>query len=106
MKTLHRRAFLRAAAGTAALPAVTRLARADTYPARPVTMVVPFAAGGGTDIFARILAEGMRGPLGETVVVENVAGAGGTIGVGRVVHAPADGYTVSIGTLTTHVLDR
>jgi tripartite-type tricarboxylate transporter receptor subunit TctC len=104
MSKLHRRAFLRAAAGSAALPAVTRLARADTYPSRPVTMVVPFAAGGGTDIFARILAEGMRGPLGETVVVENVAGAGGTIGVGRVVHAPADGYTVSIGTLTTHVL--
>jgi len=67
-------------------------------------MVVPFAAGGGTDIFARILAEGMRGPLGQTVIVENVAGAGGTIGVARVVHAAADGYTVSIGTLTTHVL--
>jgi tripartite-type tricarboxylate transporter receptor subunit TctC len=78
--------------------------RADTFPSRPVTMVVPFAAGGGTDIFARILAEGMRGPLGQTVVVENVAGAGGTIGVGRVVHAAPDGYTVSIGTLTTHVL--
>lgn len=104
MSKLHRRAFLRAAAGSAALPAATRLARADTYPSRPVTMVVPFAAGGGTDIFARILAEGMRGPLGETVVIENVAGAGGTIGVGRVVHAPPDGYTLSIGTLTTHVL--
>jgi tripartite-type tricarboxylate transporter receptor subunit TctC len=104
MSKLHRRAFLRAAAGSATLPAVTRFARADTYPSRPVTMVVPFAAGGGTDIFARILAEGMRGPLGQTVVIENVAGAGGTIGVGRVVHAPPDGYTLSIGTLTTHVL--
>jgi tripartite-type tricarboxylate transporter receptor subunit TctC len=104
MSKLHRRAFLRAAAGSAALPATARLARADTFPSRPVTMVVPFAAGGGTDIFARILAEGMRGPLGQTVVVENVVGAGGTIGVGRVVHAPPDGYTVSIGTLTTHVL--
>jgi len=104
MSKLHRRALLRAAAGSAALPAVTRFARADVYPSRPVTMVVPFAAGGGTDIFARILAEGMRGPLGETVVIENVAGAGGTIGVGRVVHAQPDGYTLSIGTLTTHVL--
>jgi tripartite-type tricarboxylate transporter receptor subunit TctC len=104
MSKLHRRALLRAAAGSAALPALTRLARADVYPSRPVTMVVPFAAGGGTDIFARILAEGMRGPLGQTVVVENVAGAGGSIGVGRVVHAPPDGYTLSIGTLTTHVL--
>ncbi len=103
---LRRRQFLHLAAGSVALPAISRAARADTFPfpSRPVTMVVPFAAGGGTDIFARILAEGMRGPLGQTVVVENVAGAGGTIGVGRVVHAPADGYTVSIGTLTTHVL--
>jgi tripartite-type tricarboxylate transporter receptor subunit TctC len=101
---LRRRQLLHLAAASVALPALSRAARADTFPSRPVTMVVPFAAGGGTDIFARILAEGMRGPLGQTVVVENVAGAGGTIGVGRVVHAPADGYTVSIGTLTTHVL--
>ena len=96
--------FLRAAAGTVALPAMSRLARAEDFPSRPVTMVVPFAAGGGTDIFARILAEGMRGPLGQPVIIENVAGAGGSIGVGRVVHASPDGYTVSIGTLTTHVL--
>jgi tripartite-type tricarboxylate transporter receptor subunit TctC len=105
---LHRRRFLHGAAGTFAgtfsLPALLRLARADNYPSRPITMVVPFAAGGGTDIFARILCEGLRGPLGQPVIVENVAGAGGTIGVGRVVHAPADGYTLSIGTLTTHVL--
>jgi tripartite-type tricarboxylate transporter receptor subunit TctC len=104
MRKFHRRALLRAAAGGVALPALARLARADTYPSRPVTMVVPFAAGGGTDIFARILAEGMRGPLGQPVIIENVAGAGGSIGVGRVVHAEPDGYTVSIGTLTTHVL--
>jgi tripartite-type tricarboxylate transporter receptor subunit TctC len=102
--TFHRRKFLHLAAGSLALPAVLREARADDFPSRPVTMVVPFAAGGGTDIFARILAEGMRGPLGQTVVIENVAGAGGSIGVGRVVHAPPDGYTLSIGTLTTHVL--
>jgi tripartite-type tricarboxylate transporter receptor subunit TctC len=100
----HRRKFLRLAAGSLALPVVMQTARAESYPSRPVTMVVPFAAGGGTDIFARILAEGMRGPLGQTVVIENVAGAGGSIGVARVVHAAPDGYTLSIGTLTTHVL--
>jgi tripartite-type tricarboxylate transporter receptor subunit TctC len=100
----RRRAFLRLAAGGVALPAIARVARAQSFTSRPVTMVVPFAAGGGTDIFARILAEGMRGPLGQTVVIENVAGAGGSIGVARVVHAAPDGYTLSIGTLTTHVL--
>lgn len=100
----QRRRFLRCAATVAALPALSRFAAAATYPSRPVTMVVPFAAGGGTDILARILAERMRVPLGQPVIVENLAGAGGSIGVGRVVHAPADGYTLSIGTLTTHVL--
>jgi tripartite-type tricarboxylate transporter receptor subunit TctC len=80
------------------------MARADAYPSRPITMVVPFAAGGGTDIFARIFSEGMRAVLGQPVIIENVGGAGGTIGVSRVVHALPDGYTVSIGTLTTHVL--
>jgi tripartite-type tricarboxylate transporter receptor subunit TctC len=102
--TFHRRKFLHLAAGSLALPAIARSARAETFPSRPITMVVPFAAGGGTDIFARILAKGMRGPLGQTVVIENVAGAGGSIGVARVVHAAPDGYTLSIGTLTTHVL--
>jgi tripartite-type tricarboxylate transporter receptor subunit TctC len=81
-----------------------RAAAAETYPGHPIAMVVPFAAGGGTDIFARIFAEGMRSPIGQPVIVENVAGAGGSIGVSRVVHAPPDGYTLSIGTLTTHVL--
>jgi tripartite-type tricarboxylate transporter receptor subunit TctC len=101
---LQRRRFLGCAATAAALPVLSRLAAADTYPSRPITMVVPFAAAGGTDILARILAERMRVPLGQPVIVENVAGAGGSIGVGRVVRAPADGYTLSIGTLTTHVL--
>jgi len=101
---LQRRRFLHWAAGVAALPALLRSAAADSYPSRPITMVVPFAAAGGTDLLARILAERMRVPLAQPVIVENVAGAGGSIGVGRVVRAPADGYTLSIGTLTTHVL--
>ncbi len=101
---LARRQFLHLAAGAATLAASVRMAAADTYPSRPITIVVPFAAGGGTDILARILAEHMGGLFGQTVLVENVAGAAGAIGVERVVRAPADGYTLSVGTLTTHVL--
>jgi tripartite-type tricarboxylate transporter receptor subunit TctC len=101
---LARRQLLHLAAGAAALPASVRFAAADTYPSRPITIVVPFAAGGGTDILARILAEHMGGLFGQTVLVEDVAGAAGAIGVERVVRAPADGYMLSVGTLTTHVL--
>lgn len=101
---LARRRFLRLAAGATALRASVSIADADTYPSRPITIVVPFAAGGGTDILARILAEHIGGLVGQTVLVENVAGAAGAIGVERVVRAPADGYTLSVGTLTTHVL--
>jgi tripartite-type tricarboxylate transporter receptor subunit TctC len=79
-------------------------AQAQTYPARPITMVVPFPAGGATDTLARVLAERMRGFLGQPVVIENVGGAAGSLGVGRVVRAAPDGYTLSIGTSTTHVL--
>jgi tripartite-type tricarboxylate transporter receptor subunit TctC len=79
-------------------------ASAQTYPTRPITMIVPFPAGGATDALARILAEPMRGSLGQPVVIENVAGAAGSIGVGRAVRAAPDGYTLSIGTSTTHVL--
>lgn len=101
---LRRRRFLHLAASTAALPALPRLARADDYPSRPITMVVPFAAGGGTDVLARVLAERMSAPLGQPVIIENVGGAAGSIGVARVVRAVPDGYTLSIGTSTTHVL--
>ena len=79
-------------------------AAAQVYPSRPITIIVPFPAGGATDTLARVLAEPLRGSLGQSVVIENVAGAAGSIGVGRAVRAPADGYTLSIGTLTTHVL--
>ncbi|HTV37313.1 MAG TPA: tripartite tricarboxylate transporter substrate binding protein [Xanthobacteraceae bacterium] len=101
---LARRQFLHLAAGAAAMQVPVGIAAADTYPSRPITIVVPFAAGGGTDILARIIAEHMGGLFGQTVLVENVAGAAGAIGVERVVRAPADGYTLSVGTLTTHVL--
>jgi tripartite-type tricarboxylate transporter receptor subunit TctC len=79
-------------------------ARGQSYPARPVTVIVPFAAGGATDTLTRFLAEQIRPILGQPIVIENVAGAAGTLGVGRAVRSPADGYTLSIGTSTTHML--
>src|ERR1700754_406136 len=78
-------------------------ALADNYPSRPITIVVPFSAGGPSDAMARILAERMKVTLGETLLIENVTGAGGSIGVGRAVHSPPDGYTISFGHLGTHV---
>ena len=85
------------AAAIAALVAGIGGAKAQTYPSRPITMIVPFPAGGPTDALARILAERMRAALGQPIVIENVAGAGGTIGVGRVARAAPDGYTIGIG---------
>ena len=84
--------------------ASTAMATAQDYPARPVTMIVPFPAGGATDTLARFLAEKMRVVLGQSVVIENVGGAAGSIGVGRAVRSPPDGYTLSIGTSSTHML--
>ena len=80
------------------------LAAAQNYPAHPITMIVPFPAGGATDTVARFLAEQMRANLGQPVIIENIGGAAGSIGVGRAVRSPADGYTLSIGTSTTHML--
>src|SRR5215470_10526951 len=102
--SLPRRRFLQMAAGAAALPAASRMAQAQAYPSRPITMIVPFPAGGATDTFGRLLGERMRDFLGQTIVVENVGGAAGSIGVGRAARAAPDGYTLSIGTSTTHVL--
>jgi tripartite-type tricarboxylate transporter receptor subunit TctC len=102
---LLRRQFLHLAAGAIALPAVSRIARAQSYPTRPVTMIVPFAAGGPTDTVARIVAERMRVSLGQAVIIEDVAGADGTIGVGRAARAAPDGYTLSVGQWGTHVLN-
>jgi tripartite-type tricarboxylate transporter receptor subunit TctC len=102
---LPRRTFLHLAGGAAALPAVSRIAWAQAYPMRPITIVVPYPAGGPTDTLARILAEHLRTSLGQPVIIENVSGAGGSIGVGRVARAAPDGYTVSIGHWGTHVLN-
>ena len=101
---LPRRQFLHLAAGAAALPAASGIARAQQYPARPITMVVPFAAGGPTDTLARLLATHMKGSLGQSVIIENITGAEGSIGVGRVARATPDGYTLSIGHWGTHVV--
>src|ERR1700750_1045200 len=78
-------------------------AQAQTYPSRPITLIVPFPPGGSTDAAARIMAERMRIPLGQSVVIENVGGAGGSLGVGRVARAAPDGYTFDIGQWDTHV---
>src|SRR5277367_1849338 len=80
------------------------MAAAQDYPTRPITMIVPFPAGGATDTLARLLGERLRAKLGQPAIIENVGGAAGSIGVGRAVRAPADGYTLSIGTSTTHML--
>lgn len=86
-----------------AMLALTGIAPAETWPAHTITIVVPFAAGGPSDAMARILAERMKQSLGEVVLIENVTGAGGSLGVGRAVRAAPDGYTVSFGHLGTHV---
>jgi hypothetical protein len=86
---LPRRRFLHLAAGAAALPGVSRIAEAQTYPTRPITLVVPFPPGGQTDVIARNLAERLKASLGQPVIIENVTGAGGSIGVGRVALRPA-----------------
>ena len=101
--TLPRRRFLQLAAGAAALPAMRRTARADDYPSRTISLVVPFPPGGSTDVVGRILADRLRPLLGQTMVVENVGGAGGSIGLGRVARAAPDGYTIDIGQWDTHV---
>jgi len=100
---LPRRRFVHLAAAAAALPAVSRIAWAQVYPTRPITMVVPYAAGGPADTVGRILAEPMRASLGQPVIIENASGANGGIAVGRVARAAPDGYTLSLGLWNTHV---
>ena len=108
-RSLDRRAFRRpwkralAACAIAWAAACATCASAQVYPSRPITMNVPFAAGGPLDTIARVIAEPLRAALGQSIIVENVAGAGGSIGVGRVVRAAPDGYTISAGNWSTHV---
>src|SRR3954452_2747139 len=91
---LPRRKFLYLAAGVAALPAVSRITWAQTYPTRPVRIVVGFPAGGATDILARITGQWLSERLGQQFIIENRAGAGGNIGTEAVVKSPPDGYTL------------
>jgi tripartite-type tricarboxylate transporter receptor subunit TctC len=96
--------FLTVCAGIVAamLANAAPMANAQPYPARPITMIVPFAAGGPTDVLARILGQHMSASLGQQIVIENVTGAGGTIGASRVAKAAPDGYTMVMGNLGTH----
>jgi tripartite-type tricarboxylate transporter receptor subunit TctC len=100
---LSRRNFLRMTATGFALVSASTMARAESYPPRPITMVVPFPPGGLTDVLGRVIAAGMQTGLGQSVVVENEGGASGSIGTGRVARAVPDGYTVVLGIWNTHV---
>src|ERR1043165_7697845 len=91
---LPRREFLRVAAGVAAWAAAPRIARAQSYPARPLRVVVPFAPGGPTDIFARLIVQKLSDQLGKQFYIENVPGASGSIGTAQVAKAAPDGHTI------------
>ena len=102
---LARRRFWHLAAGANALVAMRHVAWAQAYPARPITIIEPFAVGGPLDTIGRIIAERMQVSLGQPVIVENVPGASGTLGIGRVARATPDGYTISHGSTPTHVFN-
>jgi tripartite-type tricarboxylate transporter receptor subunit TctC len=102
---LSRRRVLRAGAAAVIFQAASRNAAAQAFPTRPITLVVPFPAAGPADVLARILTEPMRAFLGQPVVIDNIGGAAGSIGVGRVARAAPDGYTVILGNLGTHVFN-
>jgi tripartite-type tricarboxylate transporter receptor subunit TctC len=102
---MSRRAALLLAASTAALMSVGAPAVAQSFPNRTLTLVVPFAAGGSTDVVARVIAQKMGETLKQQVVVENVAGAGGNLGAAKVARAEPDGYTILMGTVATHALN-
>src|SRR5207302_5279748 len=97
-----RRQFLHLAAGAATLPVVSRIARAQAYPTRPIRLVIPFPPGGAYDAVGRPWADKMK-PLLGTVVVENIGGAGGSLGAAAVARAQPDGYTILLGGTLTHI---
>ena len=100
--TFPRRKFLYLAAGAAALPVKSSVAWAQSWPTRPIMLIVPFPPGGSTDVFARIVADHMSRTLGQQIVVQNIGGAGGTIGSTRAMRADPDGYTILMGQMGTH----
>ena len=100
-----RRRFLQIATGAAGLLVLPRIARPQAYPSRPITMVVPVPAGGAMDTNARLVAQGMREALGQPVIIENITGASGSIGTGRVARATPDGYTLCYGANVTHAFN-
>jgi tripartite-type tricarboxylate transporter receptor subunit TctC len=102
---IPRRRFLHLAAGAAALRVVSRIAGAQTYPSRPITMIVSIAAGGSGDAIGRVVAERMRKSLGQPIIIENISGADGSISTGRAAHAKPDGYTIDLGFVGPHVLN-
>ena len=87
------------------LAAASRRAQAQTFPSKPITVVIPLAAGGAVDTMVRTMIESMRATLGQPILVENMGGAGGTTGINRVARAAPDGYTISVGTWGTHVVN-
>jgi tripartite-type tricarboxylate transporter receptor subunit TctC len=99
------RKLIGAAAAMAMLSSFTGYAGAQSFPSKPVTIIVPFVAGGPVDTIGRIMGERMRASLGQPVLIENVGGAAGSIGVARAARAPADGYTLSLGNWATHVVN-
>jgi tripartite-type tricarboxylate transporter receptor subunit TctC len=105
MTSCCRRQFLHLVAAASALPALSAVAQTQAYPAKPITIIVPYPAGGPTDSITRLVIEPMREALGQPIIIENVGGAGGTIGVGRAARAAPDGYTISAGQWQTHVVN-
>ncbi len=97
------RSTLLASLALAAILGTAENAVAQSYPSRAITMIVPFPAGGPADTIGRIVAEGMRPSLGQQVIIENIAGATGSIAAARLAHAEPDGYTIGIGNTPTHV---
>jgi tripartite-type tricarboxylate transporter receptor subunit TctC len=103
MKFSHRRQFLHLGSSAAALLAFPRIARAQAYPSRPITIIVPFPPGGPVDTIGRIFGEHIRIALGQSVIIENVPGASGSLGTARVARATPDGYTLGMGNWSSHV---
>ncbi len=100
---MSRRSFVRLTVGAAVLPSAVRFVRADTYPSKPIRLLVGFPAGGQVDIIARITAQWLADKLGQSVVVENKVGAGGNLGAQALINAPPDGYTLFVGTAANTV---